>query len=503
MSFVFAAPEAVASAAADLAGIRSALSQAASAASAPTTGVLAAGADEVSVAISQLLGAHGQEFQALEAEAAAFHDSFVGLLQSGAGTYVGAEAANVQQVLGGGGSAAQSLSGIGAAITDPYQTLAANTTANLQILNSTLSANPTPFLHQVLANQGAFGQAIVGSFQSGVQNLPVELAAVPTSIQAGIQGLSIANPGAVLQGIVNNQLGFQQVINSSLQHAGYDIVTGFNQLPASFHAADSAFAVGDITGGLKLIGGGFLNPFFSGLNSVTGADGVIAVTPIGAVGDVLPIFAIPAEMAQNFTNLLPAGSIPAQLSQNFTNVVGALSNTSVTARVAVGSDPSHPFLFGVTVDAHLGLPLQLAVESIGGPVNGLNALSSSATTFVNAVQTGDPAGAAIAFLGAPGNFMNGFLNGHTTLPLSLDPDLAGVPFPTTLNIPLDGILVPSAPYTAVIDASNLFGPGTKLNAMVTGTPIGGLLASLLGFLPADLASVIGGPPAPNIPPLAF
>ncbi|MGO9509230.1 MAG: PE family protein, partial [Mycobacterium sp.] len=100
------APELVTSAAGDLAGIRSALSEATSAASTPTTGVLAAGADEVSAAISQLFGAYGQEFQALSAEAAAFHDSFVGLLHSGATAYVGAEAANVQQILGGAAPAA-------------------------------------------------------------------------------------------------------------------------------------------------------------------------------------------------------------------------------------------------------------------------------------------------------------------------------------------------------------------------------------------------------------
>ncbi len=524
MSFVFAAPELVTSAAGDLAGIRSALSEATSAASTPTTGVLAAGADEVSAAISQLFGAYGQEFQALSAEAAAFHDSFVGLLHSGATAYVGAEAANVQQILGGAAPAAamgnvgqnfgaaaaavsgqiqaeaQSFSSIGASITAPYQALAANTSANLQTLNSGLSANPRPLLNQVLANQGAFDQTIAGSFQSGVQNLPSELANLPASVQAGFQGLSTANPAAVLQGITNHQTGFQQTIVTSLQHANTDIMAGFNQLPNSFQAANNAFAVGDVTGGLKLIGGGFLNPFLSGFNTVTGADGVITVTPIGALGDVLPIFSIPGQMAQNFTNLLPAGSIPAQLSQNFTNVVNTLTNTSVTSEVGLVLDNS-PLGFGVSIDAHMGLPLQLAIEALGGPANGLNALGSSANAFVNAVQTGDPVGAATAVFDAPGSFVNGFLNGQTTLPLSLNVDLGGAPFPTTLNVPLDGILVPAAPYHAMVDASALFGPGVTLDSTVTGTPIGGLLSGLLGFLPADLASVIGGPAAPVFAPL--
>ncbi|WP_016719227.1 PE domain-containing protein, partial [Mycobacterium tuberculosis] len=48
MSFVSVAPEIVVAAATDLAGIGSAISAANAAAAAPTTAVLAAGADEVS-----------------------------------------------------------------------------------------------------------------------------------------------------------------------------------------------------------------------------------------------------------------------------------------------------------------------------------------------------------------------------------------------------------------------------------------------------------------------
>src|SRR5690349_17628361 len=136
MSFVSAAPELVTAAAGDLAGIRSALSEATAAAAAPTTGVLAAGADEVSVAISQLFGAYGQEFQALSAEASAFHDQFVGLMSSGACAYLNTEVASAQQVLLGavnapGGAAAasvsDSLNSFGATVAAPYQALVSNT----------------------------------------------------------------------------------------------------------------------------------------------------------------------------------------------------------------------------------------------------------------------------------------------------------------------------------------------------------------------------------------
>jgi hypothetical protein len=55
MSFVLAAPEMLASAASDVAGIGSSLSAANAAAAAPTTGVVAAAGDQVSSEIASLV----------------------------------------------------------------------------------------------------------------------------------------------------------------------------------------------------------------------------------------------------------------------------------------------------------------------------------------------------------------------------------------------------------------------------------------------------------------
>ena len=95
MSYLVAAPEFMASAATDLSNIGSALTAAKAAAAAPTMGVLAAAEDEVSAAIAAVFSAHGEGFQALGAQAAAFHEQFVQALTAGEGSYVGAEAANV------------------------------------------------------------------------------------------------------------------------------------------------------------------------------------------------------------------------------------------------------------------------------------------------------------------------------------------------------------------------------------------------------------------------
>jgi len=69
MSYVIAAPDMLAVASADLEGIRSALS-AANAAAAPTYGVLAAGADEVSASLASLFSGHAGVHHALSARAA-------------------------------------------------------------------------------------------------------------------------------------------------------------------------------------------------------------------------------------------------------------------------------------------------------------------------------------------------------------------------------------------------------------------------------------------------
>lgn len=94
MSFVFATPEYLAAAASDLANLASAISSANAAAMTPTSGVLAAGADEVSATIAALFGAHAEVYQALSAQAAMFHQQFVEIMSGGAAQYALAEAAN-------------------------------------------------------------------------------------------------------------------------------------------------------------------------------------------------------------------------------------------------------------------------------------------------------------------------------------------------------------------------------------------------------------------------
>src|SRR5436305_482145 len=114
MSFVFVTPDLVTSGAAELAGIGSAVGAANAAAAVPTSGLLAAATDEVSVQIAAVFDAHAQAYQALSAQAATFHDEFVRALTAGAASYAAAEAANaspLDAVLGVVNAPSQALLG--------------------------------------------------------------------------------------------------------------------------------------------------------------------------------------------------------------------------------------------------------------------------------------------------------------------------------------------------------------------------------------------------------
>ncbi len=99
MAFLSATPEVVAAAAADLANIGRTIDAANASAAAVTTRVAAAGADEVSAAIAAVFRTYAQAHQVVSTQAAEFHEQFAKALNAAGGSYAGAEAANVQQIM--------------------------------------------------------------------------------------------------------------------------------------------------------------------------------------------------------------------------------------------------------------------------------------------------------------------------------------------------------------------------------------------------------------------
>ena len=101
MTSVITQPQLMASVAADIAEISSAIGAAKSAVAGPTTAVVAAAADEVSAAAAALFGRYGRQYQALLKQAAVFHEEFAAALAGAGQAYATAEAANAAAISGG------------------------------------------------------------------------------------------------------------------------------------------------------------------------------------------------------------------------------------------------------------------------------------------------------------------------------------------------------------------------------------------------------------------
>ena len=94
MSFVTTQPEALSAAAGNLQGIGANVAAPNAAAASPTTALVPAAADEVSALTAAQFTAHAQVYQAVSAQAAAIHETFVSTLSASAGSYAATEAAN-------------------------------------------------------------------------------------------------------------------------------------------------------------------------------------------------------------------------------------------------------------------------------------------------------------------------------------------------------------------------------------------------------------------------
>jgi hypothetical protein len=98
MSFVTIEPETLAAAAGNLDAIGSTMSDGSAAATAPTTGVVPPGADEISALMAAQFAAHAIMYQAACAQAAAIQELFVATMRASASSYAITEAANAAAI---------------------------------------------------------------------------------------------------------------------------------------------------------------------------------------------------------------------------------------------------------------------------------------------------------------------------------------------------------------------------------------------------------------------
>lgn len=103
MTYLSTEPQVLAAVAADVDGIRTKIAAAAAAAAAPTSGLLAPAADEVSQAFAEVLRLFGQEYQAALTQGGLLYGAFAQKLAAAASAYAAAEA-DAQALLGIGGS---------------------------------------------------------------------------------------------------------------------------------------------------------------------------------------------------------------------------------------------------------------------------------------------------------------------------------------------------------------------------------------------------------------
>jgi hypothetical protein len=144
MSSVMVVPEFVGQAAGQLESLGAELSAAHAAATAPTTGIVAAARDEVSAAIAGLFSQHAQQYQARAGQATAFHEQFVQHLTASAHSYAATEAANAAFFWGPRGGPLSVLRATGIPNDINSSTLVQSLGQSLQSLRDLYSTLPGP-----------------------------------------------------------------------------------------------------------------------------------------------------------------------------------------------------------------------------------------------------------------------------------------------------------------------------------------------------------------------
>ncbi len=224
MSYVSAVPEVFASASADLSGVGEAIKQATLASVPSTTGIAAAAEDEVSAAVGALFSAHGQQFQALSSQAAAFHAEFVQNVSAAEKAYANAEAAGahaLQSTLSHAAPAEDlnlSVSILGKTATFGDATTSAGPDEIAIAYGAHSSATATGGHFDIALAVGTNNSA---SARGGFDNIAVALGANNTAVAGGEN--EEFNFGGVLGGEFNTATAGGGDRNVALVQSGHDI----------------------------------------------------------------------------------------------------------------------------------------------------------------------------------------------------------------------------------------------------------------------------------------
>ncbi len=494
MSFVTAAPEEVQAAARNLAGIRSLLAESSASAAAPTAGLVAAAEDQVSAQVAAFFGAFGEEYQVISAQAQAFHEQFVDLLSAGAGAYLSTDVANAEQnLLNAVDGPVQGLLGQASGATGAAGAAASGVTA--------AGSAALPIL-------GGLGGTPVGTILGRLGGTPVGsiLGGAGTPAGPSINGVVTALQNGNAVSLLSGQVGaVSQTLSGDFARLPAALTGLQNALaPELLQAGAASTSVTTIAGRLTnavnapvqgLLGGGAASGAAAATSTVAAAGGSIVdpyaslvtntVSNLQSIGNTWASVTAPALLqaitmhtnpqliltALQTGNALPIWNATGQLALGSANL---FENLTVPASLSITSLNPPSLAVGV------GLPELLAFDALGAPVNAGLAASLSGAAFLDAVGTGNPLAAFTAFVDAPANIANAFLNGQQTLPVPL-------PVPgLTADVPFSGLLAPLQPFATT---TSLLG---FPSVTVTGPPVGGLVPALLEYAPQLLASAFGG-----------
>ncbi|MGV0516044.1 PE family protein, partial [Mycobacterium kansasii] len=421
MSFVNAVPAVVQAAAQDLAGIRLALEEAAAAAAAPTTALAAAGEDEVSAAVAALFGTFGQEYQAVSAQASAFHADFVKLLSGAASSYVEAEVANAVSVLTGRNAAAAVGGGFNGSLTAAF-----NGELALQAANSLANAFGAGASGLALQTGGAIvsgigtglvqtGEVIVAAGHS-LQNFGVLMSGVGAGLST--QASAALTQALTLGGSLSGQLGAS--LSGSLDLGLPELIAAFNGgLTGLIHTGQT------LTGNV-LIG------FSSGLSELIQTGGTLLANLGGSLPEIAAHLnvafsatlggALPTLVAAvngGVTGLLQTGqSLATSLAGGVGGGLSGLIQTGESLVATLTGGLSVPVLaaqLSAVLRAGLGGSLPQLVAALNGGLHGLVEVGQRFAAAVGAVLD---APAVVAAL-------NGGLHGLVELGQSFAATLAG------------------------------------------------------------------------------
>ncbi len=269
MSYVLALPDLMSAAATNVASIGSQVAAATHGAAGATTGVLVAAEDEVSVAIAAVFSAHGQAYQALISEAAAFHERFAQALTGAAGAYAGAEAGNVsplaafeQAALGAEREIEQIPTALGAGfdqeanflLADPRSPLLALFTGDNPLLRAGISNTPPRLLTLLL------GETVQQTTYNGMNVVQITPAHPSGDYVVAIHGGAFIFPPSIFHWldytVTAYQTGatFEVPIYPLLQQGGtagtvVPQIAGLISSQIALHGAPHVSVTGDSAGG--------------------------------------------------------------------------------------------------------------------------------------------------------------------------------------------------------------------------------------------------------------